>query len=666
MAWSPKNAIGLCKIELVLILLLATQTGWAEDSGSCPELKKLLTDVIASGDPVLKPNIGSGAIDGGKAELTPAAQAKALATADKAGVVFKLNAGPTWRNRVGQITARIRNGLRNLQDHTYPIIALDDATPVHAHALAADAFQRLTDEQRALVNLESIKVDLFETLKSVENYKIQMEQFIDQSATTTAQVEALELWLKNNPHARNFTLELPTLRIEDGKLVEGIERTIFPDDISVRIKIRELKRELRHRLGFWQLKPNGAQKLAVDQAIKIKRLETFRSELIRQELANKDPAKMLPDDLRDAVNRINALYDPAIPGKIKQELRPPGWAEEQLKILQTHAELKTFVLKAVPSNLEKAEQNKIVQFVKQLKPEDKQALGINKFANAVGLISRSTWITRVVTATTSGGGLLASAYELKFSDRAAKEKCASSESEDVFVTCVREYLVSKFAGRFALVELDKLDLINGEGQISDPRIVKEIKDVKLRRAKYLKNQNRTAELDDATRLSIRENGISEEKLRLDLVESKADEDFKTRLTAPDSYFAQKFPSYFKIAKSQLEQVANVPFGSEKYFEIITEMRRKAPTLTDEFESIADERDRFKTFGTSSAGSYDEYFPSQNQSPGPRMTRRGQNRLTGGRSRIPDHFPGDGWNEVPQNSDGTIPVPQYIFPTKPNK
>jgi len=186
--------------------------------------------------------------------------------------------------------------------------------------------------------------------------------------------------------------------------------------------------------------------------------------------------------------------------------------------------------------------------------------------------------------------------------------------------------------------------------------------LKLLRTRYLKAQNKTDELDDATRITLEANGVSEEQLRAELVETKADTDFRTKIVAPNSYFAQKFPSFFKNVKNLMEQAAGVQYGSEQYYDITREMRRKAPRLTDEFDRVMDERDRYRLFGGAPSDSYDDYdFPMPNRGSGqvPRMTRRGSGQRQGpslpipygNRRQLPNPGPG-----IP-NSDGTIPIPQ---------
>lgn len=540
-----------------------------------------------------------------------------------------------WIVSLNQIRDRVRGLFQILHEGDYPIIALDDANPVNAYALATDAFQRLPEEQKKLVDIDKIKANLVDLLNRVEAYPENLQKFIDETANLSAEEKLITEYLKSE-HDTTFAiqLELPVIQTDgSGKLLIQSRKEYFANDIQLLNTLKRIRRKLRDRNGAIFFGLDEANNLAVSQAISVKRLETYMHELKRALSLN--PGKSLPSELQGYLSRIEALYQ-GKPGELlRAQFRPPFWAIDRLHWMQLGGELRSVFEKDIPRLLDQEQNKKIIQFIHQLSPEERRALGITDAAKALDILSRTKWLSVIPLGSTLGGSLIEGAlrgYDYFIADSKAKEHCASLTDDDLFVQCVQEYLEIRFPDQAIWEQFrNQAAFVNDQGQVGDQAVLDEINDVIQRRERLVGRakffQNARSQLFEFLKKTMGNHDLSSYWYRRELIELD-EETFILRLLGQvkpkiPSYLEFSYPLDFKLYRNQVEKIVNSPYGSELQKEALTSLQKNAPDLADEIKMIIDERNHYKVWGRSGPPSSPSPQPTPSTSPSPHVLDEGK-------------------------------------------
>lgn len=514
-----------------------------------------------------------------------------------------------WMIPLHRLRDQVRRLFQILHEGDYPIIALDDATPVNAYALATDAFGKLPPEQRSLVDLQKIKEGVFQLLEDVEKYPLKLRQFIDETASLAAEERVLASFLKKNS-ASAFTneIDLPVIHTRDDGSVEVESRKeYFGNEVQILNSLKRIRRKLRERNGSVFFGLDESNNMAVAHAIHIKKLETYMHELKRAQSLN--PGQSLPEDLQGVLTRISSLYE-GEPGKsLKAQFKPPLWASNRIHWMQLGGELRSVFEKDFPRLIDREQNQKIIQFIQNLTPEERRALGITDAAKAVDLLSRTKWLSVIPLGSTLGGGLYEGAlraYDYFIADSKAKEHCASLEEDLAFVECVQEYLQVRFPQQVIWEQFtDQAAFVNIEGQVTDPKVINEVEDVMRRRQKLIQREkfyeNARAQLSEFVKQMMEDHDLSSQHYRRRVIEMPEEEGFILGLIGSEnpkipSYLQFQFPLDFKLYRLKIQTILRAGYGSEDQQKGLDELYAQTPALTDELKALLNERQRFKKWG----------------------------------------------------------------------
>lgn len=513
---------------------------------------------------------------------------------------------PTWRNGIVHARDAVRKQLQYWHGHSYPVISLEDATPINAYAWASDTFGSLSAEQKALVNLDTIRTDLEATLKGVENYPGMLHDFIDETSTMAAQSKTIESYLgKDNIKSFGLNVELPVIKTgPDGKEIITSQVQYFGSDVEMKLYLKELNDKLADRTGNNFFSLNETNSLGMAQAINVKRLETYRHELLRQQSLH--PSQPMPADAKATLDRINALY--VTPGSkaLKDDFRPPIWAWDRLGWMQLHGEVNAVFQKDIPALEDAVQNNQIIQFITELPAEDRRALGITNAAEAATIFAKTKWINTVVAASTGAGGgieALRPMYEKWIGDRRSKEACAAFDKDVDFVDCAQEYLKTKFPVEVieALLQ-NRAAFLNPEGKVTDKKVLAEIQDLLKRRKSFVEKRN--FQLDEKSVLSefitslMSKGDMSSIAYRKAILEAKTDDEFGAAILGSqkpkiESYLAFEYPLYFAREKDTIAKVLKLTFGAKEQVELLEKLKKSAPDLAAEVTMLLTDRNAFK-------------------------------------------------------------------------
>jgi hypothetical protein len=461
-----------------------------------------------------------------------------------------------------------RDQLMRWHKHDLPIIAMDDATPAKAHGLFGEAYGSVRKAQLDLLPpREEMMAELNGLLRAVESYPARKKVFMEETATLAARKEFLED-LINSGRLKNqhtFEIELPLAKLMDppgDRVTFETEKLTFPTYVSLQNYLDEVSSKFLQRTRSTPLRPSETDQFALDQAIALKKLETYlhlnnfhasrsgglvddvrqlpkSSSIIASDglavapnpptvvdpsMATPNlppnnvpgapaviaPAKpQLPDDLQQAVNQIRSLYVGSNErNSFRSELLAPRQAWEELRWLQLGSEVRSLFVRDIPRLADGAANSKILEFFKGLSPEEKRALGVSNVADAITIIGRTRWAGLVVALgggiTTTGGGAKV-AWDFFIHDSKAQQACiTASDKDDQFVECLQSYLQEKFPIE-ALQEIlsDLPAFIDRQAEISDPRVRRVVLDLINKRQAYRRTQlareNARIALSDAIR-----------------------------------------------------------------------------------------------------------------------------------------------------------------------
>ncbi len=593
---------------------------------------------------------------------------------------------PEYLKFIGTLRDRLRKRLQIWHGHNYPIVAMDDATPVKAYLFATDAYSfnsvktgvlaRL-DELKALENPEEIKAGLVELaeriklypeeaealtrmskqfktketftaaiddfikgiearpapvisieeirtevsslLKKVEAYPADYKRFIDETATMSAQADALEDIIRRGDYASShgIKLQLPVADVQaDGSVVMTMREEYFGSDVQMKLRLKELKEQVVNRTAAKFFTLNTQQNLAIQQAIAFKKLETFRHELMRH--ASLNPGKELPEEMKAILARLDAFYADANAIKLKKDYRLPYWAWDRLRWIQLYGEVRSVVEKDIPKLRDMEQNSKVLEFLKNLPEEDKRALGLGRISDSLSLWSRTNWGTVILgtgtVAAGTGTGLWqasTAAYEYFVADGRAREACASILNDEDFINCTQEYLQLKFPKKsIAEILSHKSVFTNPEGSIADDEVAKVVKDILKRRVAFQETENFKTNAREALQKALEEimgeHDMSSVAYRKKMVETPNDQAFQLAIMGADSgantprirsYLEFRFPVHYRSNKEAVKNILQMEYNSEDQAKALEDLRRRgAISLSDEIKSLLDERQTFKETG----------------------------------------------------------------------
>ncbi len=520
------------------------------------------------------------------------------------------NEGFSGWSGINKIRDNLRRMFQRANKHDYPIVALDDGTSVNAYALAKNAYGELTADAAKTVNIDSIMTDLTTTLTSVEGYPSTLKSFIDDTSSMQAQVEFLEKYLEENKGIQGgIRVQVPVVTTDaKGKVTFGSKEEFWGTRIGLENALDAMKKELKARENNSLFSLNATNNIAMAQAINVRRLETFHDQLESQMVAH--PGKPLPADLQAIYDRIGALYKSH--RQLKEELMPPDWAWQRLNWLQLNREFVSLFQKDAPKLKDVADNNQLIQFIKNLTPEEQRAIGIGNAADAAGIFAQTKWVQAIVglgTPTAAGGYSLwnngiVPLYTLVVSDAKAKETCAEKTADADFISCAQAYLQLKFSPEvMAAILQNRAAFVNPVGNIQNKKVLAEVQDMIARHKKFvynanLKNDGNGISSDYITAVMSTKD-ISSSAYRTKVISAPQDSDFIRGIMGGenphvDSFLAFQSPLYFAKEKANILKALQADYGSTAQTDIMAKITVEAATLAPIVQGILDDRNNFKT------------------------------------------------------------------------
>jgi hypothetical protein len=562
-------------------------------------------------------------------DVCSADYARLLATSDQAVALVQNRYGQfaagTLGRTVGQWRDWARKKLQVWHQHEYPIVVWDDATPIKAYTLAADALNKLDEGARALLpEVQKIKDEILGSpafgnqsakpglLEIATTYPARYDTYLDETATMAAQIEVLEDILKQNklPRSHNIDLDLPVANVKpDGSIAISTRIESFASKEQLEIQLLKMKDELKIRTGKKYFGANAMSNISVEQAVAIKKLETYMQELTRQ--FNKNADAKIPPDIKQIYEGILKLYkEDGV--TLRDEYRLPYWAWDRLRWQQLRGELKSVAQKDLPKLKDQAQNDKILQFLKGLSPEEARALGVGKLAETSTLWGRTKFgglgayiLGGGATFGTTTYGLsypLQGVYQFVMGDRIAKQRCASLEDDYQFASCAQEYATLKFPGKATLQLFQSgKAFLDPEGNIQDEKVRREIKDLMARRQKFIQDlryqQNSREATEEAIRRMMAEKDPGSDAYRQRVIETKDTNIFTFDLMGNgnpqvNSMLEYRFPVHFKAYRQELKAILDSQLDSELQIDQLTKLERKAPAMANGLRDILRDRARY--------------------------------------------------------------------------
>ncbi len=502
----------------------------------------------------------------------------------------------TWRGQLREFITRA-NGNR------YPVMALDDGTPLKAYALARDGRSGLALESipqgLEAIDLKLVKGEIDGLLKFVKSYQDDLLEIQLNAANGYARREALKKFLDENKMVTSGVhIEIPVLKWEKGELVYAKAHSeYFGQTTDVKNEIttlnRIIKKSTQNIIGPFD--NNLADKRAVQQAISLKRLETYFKEIQHVESRLASSQEKLAEDVVKIKAKIKAIYLDPVKEKFKPDLSPPGVAWFRVRNIQLLSEIKVLFVKRVPEIGQKIESDKVFQAVKSMKVGDRKELfkqlGLNRVAQSASIIGKSGPATRIMAliGTPFAGGGLKWTYDLGaafFFRKGTAKECARTEDDDQYAECLKEFVDKEFPG----TQLKQY--LNGQGMLSletktfnNPKVAEAIKSIQNARMTYLEEQNDEREKVGFFKAYAAKENPNSDDYQKKLASTNDVEVFKKRLIGPDKNYpngllGHKFPRGVREGKKILEELFTIEFGSEAFNSKVQQLSDINPDMRD--------------------------------------------------------------------------------------
>jgi hypothetical protein len=508
------------------------------------------------------------------------------------------------RNRVGHSAANapfllkvavdfprdlIRRALQLRNKDPYPYVQRNDL-PL-AVAFGKSAFVgRLSDDQKKLINLDSIREDLDKTLAEIEAYPMQLRTLIDQASN--AEIERIALQrakkLVSTKH-QGITIEMPyykngvlqeTVRVEyyGNKIIMGLESKnpsvffTFPRP-GYTVEMNNISRALKE--------------LESKQAANTQKIEIYAHELRRQ--ASYDAKESFNDEyFAKFLERADSFYESGqVDGTLKNEFIPPyeAWTKwhwqaffRQLFKDKSLSEIKDA---AKDPRIAKSESvtndSSLWRLIESFSPSDHRAVGLDKYVESKKALMRSAWVR--VFFKVSGYGLklagLGAAgwgigelneddYGRNFfvgltkeilADHFRRQKCIETvgknpaESDALYKACVEDYLSLKYPKQY-IMDIMSWDELVLRGEVSDPKIREDLKNIRLERRAFLQNLAAKSMMSKAVDVALDDPADPlSPQFRKELVKEEDESLVVMRLTSPTpgrGYLATRHPYAIQI------------------------------------------------------------------------------------------------------------------------
>jgi hypothetical protein len=508
---------------------------------------------------------------------------------------------------LGQFRDWLTKTIMRLKRRGYPSLAMDDATPLKANLFAKNALGNQAAFNGAPFDAATIKGEIEELLKSVEGYPAELKEYIRETATKAARLDAMQAANESGLQTtHNIELEMPVASVSDkGEISVAMKPRTWATDTKFKIEMDELHRDIRDRLGEPLFGVKKSEAFVLDHINNVKKLETYLNEFrdTQTDLVGRGLTAEVDPESKALYDRMAAIYSNK-KGWLKPEYSVPAWAFNKLRWQQLMSELRTIYQKDIPRMADKAKTSEVIQFMKNLSPEELKALGVSKLADSVGFFGRNKYV-RILTAALSGssgiGWLGAQAYDLFYSEPVEKEKCAAETTDQRFSDCLQTYLQEKFTvDMIKSVIFSQEAFLDPKGKISDPKVRKEVEDAIERRKSYVGSTKQKEENQEALAKAIRDlqaaQDPSSEAYRDKVVMAPRNELFVFGATGTDTgtttYLGATHPGQLAKNRVLVMNILNEADADQRGILLMKLRENGANGLADDVVAILDDRQDF--------------------------------------------------------------------------
>ncbi|MGE3262633.1 MAG: hypothetical protein AB7K68_12700 [Bacteriovoracia bacterium] len=503
-----------------------------------------------------------------------------------------------------------RKSIVRLRGRRYPILAMEDATGLKANLLAKHALKDTANLEGAPFDLAALKKEVLELLADVEAYPAARKAYIDDTATFAAQAEAMrDMDAAADAAGHNFKGLLPVATVQpDGKVLMEMKPQRWPTYTAFRQDLVTAEKELAIRINDTTVAlVTKSEDFVLDQAMDLKKLETYRSELdyLTDKIGRRGARPEIDPELKPLYDRINGIFENG-GSKFRADLSPPAWAWDKLKWEQLRAELKTIYQKDPLKITDNETAKKVLAYLSGLKPEELRNLGMDKLAAAITIGKKSIYVRTLILPflATGGVGTMGKVgwdfVTSVISEAAKKEACAASRSDDQFRDCVYENLQSQFTVDSIKAALFAEDpFLDKEGKIRNPKVQNAVGDMIARRKAYQAEEKAKAENKEAYNKEVKAVQAKEDPFsdayRDNLIMQPKKEQFLLGLVAPQNgtvnFLEANHPSQFKKNRDLVFHVLQED-DDEKQENLLKSLRQSGACELSETLSdlIADRRD----------------------------------------------------------------------------
>jgi len=465
--------------------------------------------------------------------------AEAISTIVKANVKavkaletrFRTRKGYSLLSPFNKLRDWSRYKLQRLHGHPYPIMAIDEAP--RAYAWGKYIFNQLDEESMALLEIEKIADELIAATVQVKSFNEDIQILADRATNLAIQKQIFQNEVsKHKQMPFGIKVRHPILvRNAQGKMEEKMTESYFGSIVQFELEIQKISSELF-----------GLQKVANDrgfeQAILIKKLETFRHEAIRHSTIN---GKAPPDNFKAIIDDITSLYENESAKRIHSDYSPPSWVWDLLKWRQLGYELKSILVKDFPRIKDETKLGNYLKFVTtKLDDNEKRILGLQNIGQLVGWYKNTKWARLIIAlGTPSAAGAVAggdkakeytvSIWNFLWEDKKRREECATKESSEDFAKCSIEFLQQRFPKKIFDAEHAKIDLITMKLEITDEKVQREFDKIMIRRNKFLMETKAKEQFSTLASQALKLLDRSSDEYRENLLEEKDEQKFQERL-----------------------------------------------------------------------------------------------------------------------------------------
>lgn len=490
---------------------------------------------------------------------------------------------------------RMRDGLRDQlqvwQRHDFPWDP--DMTALKAYAQVRDAYNPPVEGTADTLNLAQFRADNQTILQSINHYKDDLAADLASQETAAAQSEVLKQYIASHPeHKIGITLKLPV--IQAGSDDVTFEDRYFGNRVSLKNQIAALDKQVDNSLGRGWFKRTSTNDRAFQQAKYVRRMDYIRHWILSEK--SKNPDKPLPAELASILEQINELYVKKDGVDLKPELQPPYWAWNMIRWKELWGEMKSLYVQQLPKVGQNEAVKDVVNFVKNLSPEDQRVLGVDGYGDSLGLIGRTKWVNLAVTAV-SGAGLTGTAvalyskaiYDFFMDDAQRREVCADKPSESDFLSCLNDYINVKYSIHYVLKGKTVDEIVNDKGEITHPKVDADIKATVKRRLAFLADNAPSNDSDEAIRQKAKEMLYSDDSYRLKIIRAD-DKKFKSLILGDktqSSYLGVRFPKFFESNKELVGKILDQKVGSTQQNRLIEKLCDASPRMAEELKLLID-------------------------------------------------------------------------------